>query len=431
MVFNWGRGGSNAASSAAGPQERAVIADAAGVGSLDCYSDIGSATDLAASSAHGGGSSSQLTGLAAAMGGDDMSWAPLPAGGAAKATAPKEPQPYRFQSHSVKAHLKDRSTAVVDLRVVVPDAPCDVLFDLLADPHQHERIFEAIESANATLVSESGPVRRWRLDYRARWKFWKVSGVCENRLWMTTDRETGTVSFVLREPGFLRKYEGTWTITGPSGKGPGGAYKAPAAAASTPSASASTSGAPSLPFFQQQRQPRRTPSSGSLSSASASGQDSPAAASSPRSLPSSSSSASASTTPADTPRSSASGGGGSSGNSGGGGGFGGFLASINNPFMPPATSHHHGPAGSGADATAQQQQQRPLQPVSPTTIMVSKCMSPKVAPPFPINQVLKGHAVGQVGDMLQGLLLATAKRLEEEGQQGQGEGAAAAQRRPQ
>ncbi len=36
-------------------------------------------------------------------------------------------------------------------------------------------------------------MRRWRLDYRARWKFWKVGGVCDNRLWMTTDRERGTV----------------------------------------------------------------------------------------------------------------------------------------------------------------------------------------------------------------------------------------------
>lgn len=49
------------------------------------------------------------------------------------------------------------------------------------------------QSASAELVSEEGPVRRWRLDYRARWKFWKVGGVCDNRLWMTTDRERGTV----------------------------------------------------------------------------------------------------------------------------------------------------------------------------------------------------------------------------------------------
>lgn len=31
------------------------------------------------------------------------------------------------------------------MRAVVSEAPCDVVFDLLADPHQHERIFEAIE----------------------------------------------------------------------------------------------------------------------------------------------------------------------------------------------------------------------------------------------------------------------------------------------
>lgn len=37
-------------------------------------------------------------------------------------------------------------------------------------------------------------MRRWQLDYKARWKFWKVSGVCDNRLIMTTDSNKGTVS---------------------------------------------------------------------------------------------------------------------------------------------------------------------------------------------------------------------------------------------
>ncbi len=40
---------------------------------------------------------------------------------------------------------QDRSTAQVDVRAVVSDAPHDIMFDLLADPHQHERIFDAIE----------------------------------------------------------------------------------------------------------------------------------------------------------------------------------------------------------------------------------------------------------------------------------------------
>ncbi|KAG2429642.1 hypothetical protein HXX76_010871 [Chlamydomonas incerta] len=424
MVFGWGLGGSAASARAgtasggvsAGPQERAVIADA-GVGAATVDSSEfgpGSSSDAAMTSGGGG-----MVGLAAAMGADDVSWAPLSAGGgsrgaaakAGRAAGPKETQPYRFQSHAVKAHLKDRGTAVVDLRAVVADAPCDVVFDLLADPHQHEHIFEAIESANATLVSEEGPVRRWRLDYRARWKFWKVGGVCDNRLWMTTDREAGTVSFVLREPGFLRRYEGTWTITGPSGKGPGGAYKTPTTTAATTTAAAT---AASLPFLQRSAH-RRSPSSTSLSSAS--GHDESAVAS-PRSLSSKSSrgssssgsSSSGSPSPADTPRSAGTDAGGVSG----GGGLGSFLAAINNPFM---SSHHHSSSGGAATAAPQPQ----LQPVSPTTIVVSKCMSPKVAPPFPINQVLKGHAVGQVGDMLEGLLLATAQRIQLDEQEREGD----------
>jgi hypothetical protein len=39
----------------------------------------------------------------------------------------------------------------------------------------------AVQSADAELVEEEGPRRKWRLDYKATWSFWKVSGVCENR----------------------------------------------------------------------------------------------------------------------------------------------------------------------------------------------------------------------------------------------------------
>lgn len=41
-------------------------------------------------------------------------------------------------------------------------------------------------------------------------------------------------------------------------------------------------------------------------------------------------------------------------------------------------------------------------------------MSPKVSPPYPLNQILKGHATGQVHDMLMGLLEAAQKLTPEE-----------------
>lgn len=37
------------------------------------------------------------------------------------------------------------------------------------------------QAADSELLEESGSRRKWRLDYTARWNFWKVSGVCENR----------------------------------------------------------------------------------------------------------------------------------------------------------------------------------------------------------------------------------------------------------
>jgi hypothetical protein len=38
-----------------------------------------------------------------------------------------------------------------------------------------------LQSASAELLEDEGPRRKWRLDYQARWSFWKVSGICENR----------------------------------------------------------------------------------------------------------------------------------------------------------------------------------------------------------------------------------------------------------
>ncbi len=93
------------------------------------------------------------------------------------------------------------------------DLPPHVLFNLLADPGQHDTIFDSIESATSKLIEEDGPRKKWLLDYEARWSFWKVSGVCTNKLWMWTDAHQGTVKFELREPGFLRTYSGVWTIS--------------------------------------------------------------------------------------------------------------------------------------------------------------------------------------------------------------------------
>jgi hypothetical protein len=46
--------------------------------------------------------------------------------------------------HSVSSRLKDRQTAAVSVEAVY-DLPPNTLFDLLADPAQHEHIFDAIE----------------------------------------------------------------------------------------------------------------------------------------------------------------------------------------------------------------------------------------------------------------------------------------------
>jgi hypothetical protein len=125
---------------------------------------------------------------------------------------------------SVSSTLADRSTARVRARAETASPPA-VVFDLLADPMKHALIFGSIERSEARLLWRSDDDARaaWEVDYLARWSFWNVKGTCVNRLYMDTDRAQGTVSFRLREPGFLKRYEGTWRIAPGGGGGGGGA----------------------------------------------------------------------------------------------------------------------------------------------------------------------------------------------------------------
>jgi hypothetical protein len=48
--------------------------------------------------------------------------------------------------------------------------------DTLHTPHSQHT-----QAADAELLETTGPLKKFKLNYTARWKFWKVSGVCENR----------------------------------------------------------------------------------------------------------------------------------------------------------------------------------------------------------------------------------------------------------
>ncbi|WIA21870.1 hypothetical protein OEZ85_004246 [Tetradesmus obliquus] len=178
---------------------------------------------------------------------------PVPSSAAAVVPVAAPSKPLKWQ-----LKLADRATAAVTLEAHY-QLPPHVLFDLLADPSQHERIFDEIVSASAELLEEEGPRRKWRLDYRATWSFWKVGGICENRLWMWTDRDNGTVTFKLREPGFLRRYEGTWTIKPACGTPMSECYAAaaPAGDASLSPSEYSSSSAGSSPASSRSSSPLR------------------------------------------------------------------------------------------------------------------------------------------------------------------------------
>lgn len=240
-----------------------------------------------------------------------------------------------YDKCKIDCKLQDRTVCCVNLEAQV-DAPCEFVFDMLADPSQHSRIFDSIEAVNDTkLLEDDGPRRKWQMDYKTRWKFWKVGGVCDTLVYMWTDKDQGTVSFKLREPGFLKIYEGKWTITSPD-KG----Y------------SRSTSGHSSSNNMLQDAQT----------------------------------------------------------------GFSNLLASVSNPIMARVAGEHQPsstPTLSHVDDTAISSRTNssnsslssgPPRKRALTTIRIEKKMCPSHSPPYPLNLALKGNAVGQVQDMLRGVL---------------------------
>jgi hypothetical protein len=329
--------------------------------------------------------------------------------------------------------LADRSTAGVNLEAHY-QIPPTVLFDLLADPLQHERIFDEIEAADAELLEDNGAQKKWRLDYSARWSFWKVSGICENRLWMWTDRNAGTVTFKLREPGFLRRYEGTWTIKSACGTPLSACYASADAVAAASLSSSPNSSRYSSPMSSPPGSPRGgavtngpgTPSSwGSFSgSSNCRGIDTavaPAGSSGMVVSPLASvsvmdASAGLKGAVAAIARMQAA-----------------FLESMNNSAtnfsslannaanslsgssLQPLTQIVPRPISIHTEAPSEQREQRRWEPVQlPTASVITAetFTSPKITPPYPLNSLLKNQSKGQVDDMLQGLVRAAVGQLQ-------------------
>eukprot|EP00879_Flechtneria_rotunda_P000595 GHRR01000704.1.p1 GENE.GHRR01000704.1~~GHRR01000704.1.p1 ORF type:complete len:449 (+),score=139.56 GHRR01000704.1:147-1493(+) len=349
-------------------------------------------------------------------------------------------------SKPVKWHLKlaDRATAAVTLEAHYKFPP-HLLFDLLADPHQHEQIFDAIEHASAELLEDNGPRRKWRLDYTARWTFWKVSGLCQNRMWMWTDRDAGTVTFKLREPGFLKKYEGTWRIAAACGTPLSECYDdlAAAPAGAVSSSSSVVSSPPSSPRHSGMGMSANTSSGMANSSSSSNLRLSPIASVNAATAGGTNGMASpfAGLTGAVAAIARMQAGWqenmcktinsvsniGNQLTSGARSGLGGLRM----PQMPSALARLGSPWGSingsssgsdtagnadvssYADAGQQQKQQRRRRPLPIAAVITAETLtSPHITPPYPINQILKSQSKAQVEDMLVGLVRAAAVQLQ-------------------
>lgn len=300
---------------------------------------------------------------------------------------------------------------------------------------------------------------------------------------MWTDRDAGTVSFKLREPGFLRRYEGTWTIkpacgtpmaecyaqAGPSpvssslssptssssssraaSPARGTSYSpdgTPRAAAMAPFGSSSSDAGSSISSLVNVRQPALAADNGGfrvsplasvnmMSSAGAAagggsflppGQLTGAVAAIARMQASWQQSVSNSMANFSSLGSSI-----ASSSNNGSTGLGGFrdlgsiipqlssgasqalqgqLARLNSPLRgllgnDSSSSRSRSSRDADGEADTSQRRRRPL-PTS-AIIMAETLTSPKVTPPYPLNQALKTQSKGQVQDMLDGLVRAAA-----------------------
>lgn len=298
-----------------------------------------------------------------------------------------------------QTRLHDRVTASVTMDAQY-ELPPELMFDLLADPRQHAAIFGAIQSADAELLEEEGPRRKWRLDYKATWSFWKVSGVCENRFWLWTDKEAGTVTFKLREPGFLRRYEGTWTIK-PAGGGRTTLTTSAAAPGALTRTSSSTKAAIGSSGSSYILPPSAT-AAAPLAAISLLHNSQPLAALSAMQQRLQWGWGETLTTAL-------------SNFSNLGQALGGVWGLPALPAAPiPLAGSKAGvttAAPGGWRQSSKQQPQQQQQRATTSVIHVETLSSPKISPPYPLNQILKAQAKGQVEDMLDGLVNAAAAKL--------------------
>lgn len=285
---------------------------------------------------------------------------------------------------------------------------------------------------------------------------------------MWTDSAAGTVTFKLREPGFLKRYEGTWTITAGCGS-PLAAFStapSPAAAAAAGAGAAASLSAAASPASSAYDLRSRTSSSGYASSSSSSCGSTPG--SSPRSswadglstadifganlsrhvsgasAASSGSSISMRTLPLATVSAGAPTAGipqtlGQSVYSLGSNissavfRWLGYSSNADLAAPPPATSQQWPPllkpssplaraAGSVRSFTSSSSSNAQgvaaleppkLRPMpSSAVILASTLTSPKLTPPYPLNALLKVQSKGQVEEMLEGLVRAATAKLQ-------------------
>lgn len=93
------------------------------------------------------------------------------------------------------------------------DFPPEKVFDILVDP-DNSRYFTNVSAVTYRNILEDDGAGKQRVEVEqaAAWKFLIFSGVFLTRLFVSQDRNEGSVEFVLAKQGFMKDFTGRWEI---------------------------------------------------------------------------------------------------------------------------------------------------------------------------------------------------------------------------
>eukprot|EP00210_Caulerpa_lentillifera_P003357 g3203.t1 len=93
------------------------------------------------------------------------------------------------------------------------EAKPNQVFEIFERP-DYDKIFEIFKlvKTHRVIKNDGSGHKEVDLEFDAQWRFWKVAGTCFIPISMKMNKDIGKIDFVQKESGFLKVYQGSWSI---------------------------------------------------------------------------------------------------------------------------------------------------------------------------------------------------------------------------